>query len=164
MPCPPSEDLPNPGIELRSLTLLVDSFPSEPPEKPKNTGAGSLSLRWGNFPTQELNQGLLHCYSLLRKVRWRRDRLPTPVFLGFPCGSTGKESACNMRDFGLIPGLARSPGEENDYPLQYSGLENSMGPCGHKELDTTERLSLSLLNCRQILYQLNYLGRFHIGL
>ena len=38
----------------------------------------------------------------------------------------GKESACNAEYLGLIPGLGRSPGEENSYPLQYSGLENSM--------------------------------------
>ena len=46
--------------------------------------------------------------------------------MGFPCGSAGKESACNVGDLGLIPGLGRSPGEGNGYPLQYSGLENSM--------------------------------------
>ena len=46
--------------------------------------------------------------------------------LGFPCGLAGKESACNAGDLGLIPGLGRSPGEENGYPVQYSGLENSM--------------------------------------
>ena len=57
---------------------------------------------------------------------WRRDRLPTPVFLDFPCGSAGKESTCNAGDLGLIPGLGRSPGEGKGYPLQYSGLENSM--------------------------------------
>ena len=45
---------------------------------------------------------------------------------GFPCGSAGKESACNVGDLGLIPGLGRSPGEVKGYPLQYSGLENSM--------------------------------------
>ena len=44
----------------------------------------------------------------------------------FPGGSDSKESACNMGDMGLIPGLGRSPGEGNGYPLQYSGLENSM--------------------------------------
>ena len=44
----------------------------------------------------------------------------------FPCGSVGKESACNVGDLGLIPGLRRSPGEEKGYPLQYSGVENSM--------------------------------------
>ena len=56
----------------------------------------------------------------------RRYRLPTSVFLNFPCGSDGKECVCNVGDLGLIPGLGRSPGEEKGYPLQYSGLENSM--------------------------------------
>ena len=46
----------------------------------QSTGVGSLSLLQWNFPTQGSNQGLLHC------------RLPTPVLLGFPCGSAGKES------------------------------------------------------------------------
>ena len=46
--------------------------------------------------------------------------------MGFPGGSAGKESACNARDLSLIPGLGRSPGEGNGYPLQYSGLEKSM--------------------------------------
>ena len=46
--------------------------------------------------------------------------------MGFPGGSAGKESACSVGDLGLIPGLGRSPGEGNGYPLQYSGLENSM--------------------------------------
>ena len=45
---------------------------------------------------------------------------------GFPCGSAGKESAYNAGELGLIPGLGRYPGEGNSYPLQYSGLENSM--------------------------------------
>ena len=63
---------------------------------------------------------------------------PPPVFLGFPCDSAGKESICNMGDMGSIlwvrslgsslpiPGIGRSPGEGKGYPLQYSGLENSM--------------------------------------
>ena len=46
--------------------------------------------------------------------------------LGFPGGSSGKESTCNVGDLGSIPGLGRSPGEGNGYPLQYSGLENSV--------------------------------------
>ena len=57
---------------------------------------------------------------------WRRDRLPTPVFLGFPGGSAGKESVCHAGNLGLIPGLGRSPGEGNGNPLQYSCLQNSM--------------------------------------
>ena len=45
---------------------------------------------------------------------------------GFPCGSAGKECACNVGDLGLIPGLGRPPGEGKGYPLQYPGLENFM--------------------------------------
>ena len=51
--------------------------------------------------------------------------------LGLPCGSSGEESACNSEDLGLIPGLGRSPGEGKVYPLQYSGLRNSMGCIVH---------------------------------
>ena len=57
------------------------------------------------------------------KILWRRDR---PVFLGFPGGSDGKESACNAGDLGSIPEFGRSPGGGNSNPLQYSCLENSM--------------------------------------
>ena len=60
------------------------------------------------------------------KICWKRGRLPTPVFLGFPGGSAGKESACNEGDLGSIAGLGRSPGEGNWLPTPYSGLENSM--------------------------------------
>ena len=46
--------------------------------------------------------------------------------MGFPGSSAGKESVCNEGDLGSIPALGRYPGEGNGYPLQYSGLENSM--------------------------------------
>ena len=68
--------------------------------------------------------------------------------LGFPGGSGSKESACNEGDLGLIPALGRPPGEGKGYPLQYSGLENSMDCIVHrfaKTWDTIERLLLSLL-------------------
>ena len=52
------------------------------------------------------------------KIPWRRDRLPTRVFMGFPGGSDGKESACNAGDLGSIPGLERSPGGGHGNPLQ----------------------------------------------
>jgi len=61
-----------------------------------------------------------------RKIHWRRDRLTIPVFLGFPCGSAGKESTCNTGDLGSIPGLGRCSDEGKGFPLHYSGLENSM--------------------------------------
>ena len=70
-----------------------------------------------------------------------RDRLPTSVFLGFPGGSAGKESACSAGDLGSIPGLRRSLGEGKGYPLQCSGLENSMDCIGHGVTKSQTRLS-----------------------
>ena len=58
---------------------------------------------------------------------------PTPVFLGFLCSSAGKESACNAGDLGSMPGLG-SPREGKGYPLQYSGLENSMDYVGSQRV------------------------------
>ena len=65
--------------------------------------------------------------SWVGKITWRRDRLSTPVFLGFPGGSYGKKSTCNMGDLGSIPGLGRSPGGEHGNPFQYSCLQNPHG-------------------------------------
>ena len=72
---------------------------------------------------------------------WRKDRLPTPVFLGFPYGSAGKESTCNVGDLGSIPGLGRSMGEGKGYPPQYSGLKNSMDCIVHGVTKSRTRLS-----------------------
>ena len=70
----------------------------------------------------------------------RRDRLPTPVFLGFPCGSAGKESSCNAGDLGLIPRLGRSTGKGKGYPLQYFDLENSIDCIVHRVTKSGTRL------------------------
>ena len=75
------------------------------------------------------------------KIRWRRDRLATPVPLGFPRSSAGKESTCNVGDLGSIPGLGRSPGEGNGSLLQYSSLENSMDCTVHGVAKSGTRLS-----------------------
>ena len=135
----------------------------------KSTGVGCHFLLQEIFPTQGLNPSLPHCRQTLYhlsyqgsqqcrrcwfnswvgKILWRRDRLPTPVFLGFPGGSDGKELAGNAGDLSLIPGLGRSPGGWHSNPLQYSCLENPHGqrslagcsPWGQKESDTTEPLS-----------------------
>ena len=64
------------------------------------------------------------------------DRLPTPAFLGFPCGST-----CNAGDLGLTPRLGRSPGEGKGCSIQYSGLENSMDCIVHGAVKSRTRLS-----------------------
>ena len=65
----------------------------------------------------------------------------TPSCRGFPGGLAGKESACSMGDLGLIPGLGRSPGEGDNYPFQYSGLENSMDCIVHGVATSWTQLS-----------------------
>ena len=69
---PSPENLPNPGIELRSPALQADSLSAEPPGKPKNAGVGSLSLlcQWIS-PSQELNRGLLHCRWILYQLSYK---------------------------------------------------------------------------------------------
>ena len=67
------------------------------------------------------NELLIH-ENTWRKLKW----ILLSEKMGFPGGSAGKESACNAGDLGSIPGFGRSPGEGNSYPLQNSGLENSM--------------------------------------
>ena len=69
----------------------------------------------------------------------------------FPGGSDGKNSACRIGDLGSIPGLGRSPGEGNGYPLPYFYLDNSIDRGAwwgtvrhHKELDRTEQLTHSI--------------------
>ena len=86
--------------------------------------------------------------SRVGKIPWRRGRLPTSVFLGFPGGLDRKESACSTGDLGSIPGLGGSPGRGHGNPLQCSCLKNPRGQRrleGHRavsELDMTERLIL----------------------
>ena len=64
-----------------------------------------------------------------------------PVFLGFPGGSAGKESAFSAEDLGSIPGSGGSPGEGKGYSLQSSGLENSMDSVVHGVAKSQTRLS-----------------------
>ena len=90
-----------------------------------------------------MNGPLLHYffYHMGQEDLLGKDRLPTSVFLGFPGGSVGKESACNAGDLGLVPGLGRSPGEGERLPIpvfspgEFHGLYS---PWGLKESDTTE--------------------------
>ena len=85
----------------------------------------------------------------IRKISWRRDRIPTPVFMSFSGGSDSQEPTCNAGDLGSIPGLERFPVGGHGNPLQYSCLENPHRQrilagyrlWGHKELDMTEWLS-----------------------
>ena len=83
---------------------------------------------------------------------WRRDRLPTTVFLGFPGGSAGKESPCGAGELGSIAGLGRSPGEGKCYPIpvfwpgEFHGLYS---PWCHKESHATFTLQLILISFSQ---------------
>ena len=73
--------------------------------------------------------------SWVRKIRWRKDKLPTPVFLGFPGGSAGKESACNAGELGSIPRVGKIPWRREWLPTpvfwsgQFHGLHS---PWSHK--------------------------------
>ena len=82
-----------------------------------------------------------------QEIHWKRDRLPIPVLFGFPRGSAGKESSCNVGDLGLIPEFGRSPGEGKGYRLLYSGLKNSMDCIIHGV--TKSQTRLSDLHCTQ---------------
>ena len=80
---------------------------------------------------------------LFREAVPQNGNVCTPwVMKGFPCGSAGKESVCNVGDLGSIPGLGRSPGEGKGYSLQYSGLENSMDCIIHGATKSRTQLSL----------------------
>ena len=87
----------DPGIEPRFSALKVDSFSLMSPGKP------CICRVLGPYQISQINR-----------------------VLGFLCDSAGKESTCKVGDLGSIPGLGRSPGKGNSYPLPYSGLENSM--------------------------------------
>ena len=101
------------GWLLREPTLWLEGF--------KMSRTSLLAQLAKNLPAIQKTP----VWSWIRKIHWRMYRLPTAVFLGFPGGSVGKESACKAGDVG-IPGLERSPGEGKGYSLQYSGLENFM--------------------------------------
>ena len=75
------------------------------------------------------------------------------TFEGFPDSSVGKESTCNAGELGSISGLGRSPGEGNGYPLQYSGLKNSMDCIVHRVAKSQTQLSDF-----HLLYLSGYLG------
>ena len=108
-----------------------------PPElQPQPT---TILLNFGSFTAQET----------FGNVQRHWTSLVAQMVKGFPCNSDGKESTCNVKDLGTIPGLGRSTGGEHGHPLHYFCLENLHGqrslvghsPWGRKESDMTERLS-----------------------
>ena len=97
LPFPSPGDLPHPGIELRFPALQADSLPTEQPGKPKRI-------------IQQIPLAVYFTYG----------------YIYVSGGLGGKASVCNVGDPGSIPGLGRSPGEENGNPFQHSCLGNSM--------------------------------------
>ena len=103
---------------------------------------GSLvSLPGFELMPPELECGFLTNGRPGKSLGFFRNCSPYLIIVGFPCGSNGKESACDVGDLGLIPGLGRSPGEGKGYPLQYSGLENSMDCIVHGVAKSGARLN-----------------------
>ena len=114
-------------LGFKEETIVIDTMIDSPEKE-----------RAGHQLVVQLYRICLQCRrpqfnSWIRKIPWRKDRLPTPVFTNFPSGSDGKESTCkkkkkestcNAGDVGSIPGLGRSSGRGHGNPLQYSCLEN----------------------------------------
>ena len=116
------------------------------PDLPSHVSLSSIWKTSAKLPVCNLSP--LFLLLLLQRMKFPLMR----ATVGFPCSSDGKEFICNVGDVGSIPGLSRSPGKGKGYPLQYSGLENSMD-CIHvvAQSDMTERLSLSLFTVIRIM-------------
>ena len=102
-------DFPNQGIEPRSPALQVDPLPSELPDKPKNTGVGSLSLLHHIFPTQESNWEFLHCRRILYQLSYQGSP-PNGLksdWGDFPVGTVVKNLPVRTGDIGSISGPER---------------------------------------------------------
>ena len=122
-----------PGSSAGKESVWYAGDPGSIPGSQRSPGEGigyALQNSWASLVAQMV-KNRLQCkrprfHSWVRKFPWRRDRLPTPVFKGFPGGSDGRESACNVEDLVSTPGLGRSSGGGHGYPLQYCCLENPM--------------------------------------
>ena len=102
-------------------------------EQTEGEGGAFLAVA-GSGVESACNAGGLSSIPRSEKICWRRDRLPTPVFLGFPCGSAGKESACNAGDLGSVPGLGRSPekGKATYSSILAWRVPRTVGPWGRR--------------------------------
>ena len=125
----------------RPQAPLPESPLSPPPTEGPSLTASANSLLSTLFTG--LNQQLIENLECITLPAWwwfyLYVYLPTPWYQGFPDSSVGKESACNARDPGLIPGSGRSSGAGKGYPLQYPGLENSVDYIVHGVIKSQTR-------------------------
>ena len=111
------------GVQNPKAPQVASLYPQKPSPSKNKPEPSNISL-----------QASCHTFTVILR--------PFPIKC-FPCGSACKESACSVGDLGLTPGLGRSPGEGKGYPLQYSGLENSMDCIFHGDSFTFIFLSNS---------------------
>ena len=127
---PPGSPVPG-SLQVRTMEWVSISFSNAWKWKVKVKSLSRVQLLatpWTAAYQASLSMGFS------RQEYWSGVPLPSPIYVYIyiythslaPDGSDGKESACNAGDLGSIPGLGRYPGGRNVYPLQYSGLENSM--------------------------------------
>ena len=113
------------SCSVASNSTLCDPMFCSPPGSSSHGILQARILEWRSYNI---------AHGTLLNIRWQsgwEGSLGKNVYVcvwlvGFPDSSIGKGSACNAGNLGSIPGLRRCPGEEKGYPLQYSGLENSM--------------------------------------
>ena len=126
LPFPSPGYLLDPGIKSMSPALAGGFFTTEPPTVTIfYIRSSDLIQLITSILYPFTNLSLLWFDSWVGKICWSRERLHTPVFLGFPCGSSRKETACNAGELGSISGLGRSSGEGKGYPLwpgEFHGL------------------------------------------
>ena len=138
-------------FKLYNIVLVLPNIKMNPPQVYMCSTSWTLLFEQGNelnwFSCQQaIFLGCRQCRRprvdfLVEKIFWRWKWLPTPEFLDFTGGSAGKETTCNAGDLGSIPGLGISSEEEKGYPLQYSGLENSMDCIVHGIIKSWTQLS-----------------------
>ena len=145
-------DLLNPGIEPRSPALQVDSLPSEPPGKPKNTGVGKpIPSSRGSSPTRGLNLGLPHCRRILYQLNHQGSpRILEWVTVPFSgdLPNPGMELRSPKLQADSLP--AEPPGKPKNTGVGNLSLLQQIFP--------TQESNWGLLHRRQILYQLSYQG------
>ena len=163
---------------MKHLTAFTAYFSfNQKCKKKKSCYVGCIPVKITEMHTQLVKnppamKETLVC-SLGRKIHWRRERLPTLVFLGFPGGSDHKESTCNAGDLGLIPGLGRFPGGGKAthtsilaWKIQWTEKPGGLQSLGSQRAGMTEWLSLSYLlgskpNCSVLFKQHSKLKRIY---